>query len=240
MVAAAVRQRHGTSRAAGNRLCRDCRHKAERTAAQRPSPRCGKPGYLRETTGWCGHCSRPRQAKQPLRVCRECGQVRKHAGLGLCSPCWQKHPGRPFIRGEHLRDRLAEPPLWLGDFVTYVAARHCVARTCGFVTDLGRLLEDEHSNSPQALLERSHRPGYSMGSFARALEDFFTLHGLALPTDQAERLAAGRRKRRIDAVPESLRRRLRHFPDASPGPGPPGRHPAPQQPHPGNRPGNPA
>ncbi|MFF4764131.1 tyrosine-type recombinase/integrase [Streptomyces sp. NPDC001292] len=44
-----------------------------------------------------------------------------------------------------------------------------------------------------------------MGSFARALEGFFTQHGLALPTDQAERLAAGRRKRRVDAVPESLR-----------------------------------
>ncbi|MFJ8391150.1 hypothetical protein ACIQ9Q_43315 [Streptomyces sp. NPDC094438] len=44
-----------------------------------------------------------------------------------------------------------------------------------------------------------------MGSFARALEDFFTLRGLALPTDQSERLAAGRRKRRVDAVPEPLR-----------------------------------
>ncbi|WP_200764677.1 site-specific integrase [Streptomyces malaysiensis] len=49
-----------------------------------------------------------------------------------------------------------------------------------------------------------------MGTFARALEDFFTHRGLALPTDQAERLAAerlaaGRRKRRIDAVPNPLR-----------------------------------
>ncbi|WP_413804490.1 hypothetical protein [Streptomyces sp. OE57] len=33
----------------------------------------------------------------------------------------------------------------------------------------------------------------------------FTQRGLALPTDRAERLAAGRRKRRIDAVPEPLR-----------------------------------
>jgi hypothetical protein len=32
-------------------------------------------------------------------------------------------------------------------------------------------------------------------------KDFFTRHGLALPTDQAERLAAG--QRRIDAVPEA-------------------------------------
>jgi site-specific recombinase XerD len=44
-----------------------------------------------------------------------------------------------------------------------------------------------------------------MGSLARALEDYFTAEGLALPTDQAERLAAGRRQRRIDAVPAPLR-----------------------------------
>ncbi|MGW4995808.1 tyrosine-type recombinase/integrase [Streptomyces mirabilis] len=92
-----------------------------------------------------------------------------------------------------------------------VAAGHCVARACGFITDLARLLEDEHSNSPQALLERSRRPGRSMGSFARALEDFFTLRGLALPTDQAERLAAGRRHRRVEAVPEPLRQTVAAF-----------------------------
>jgi integrase len=44
-----------------------------------------------------------------------------------------------------------------------------------------------------------------MGSFARALEDFFTRNGLALPTDQADKLAAGRRRRRIEAVPDSMR-----------------------------------
>ncbi|SEQ96051.1 tyrosine-type recombinase/integrase [Streptomyces radiopugnans] len=53
-----------------------------------------------------------------------------------------------------------------------------------------------------------------MGTFARALEDFFTHRGLALPTDQAERLAAGRRKHRIDAVPEPLRPAVAAF-DAS-------------------------
>ncbi|MFW6721637.1 integrase [Streptomyces sp. MAR4 CNY-716] len=198
-------------RSAQNRLCRDCRNKARRIAAQQPCPRCGKPGYLRETTGWCGPCSHPGSPKKPPRVCSECGQMRRHAGLGLCSSCWQKHPGRPFIRGEHLRERLPEPPVWLGEFVAHVAARHCVARACGFVTDLGRLLEDEHSNSPQALMERARRPGRSMGSFARALEDFFTRRGLALPTDQAERLAAGRRRRRVEAVPEPLRSAVSAF-----------------------------
>ncbi len=73
------------------------------------------------------------------------------------------------------------------------------------ITVLGRLLEDEHPGHPQAVLERARRPGRSMGSLARALEGFFTTRGLALPTDQDERLAAGRRRRRIDAVPGPLR-----------------------------------
>jgi hypothetical protein len=44
-----------------------------------------------------------------------------------------------------------------------------------------------------------------MGSFARALEIFFTGHGLAMATDQAPQPAAGRRQRRIDTLPEPLR-----------------------------------
>jgi hypothetical protein len=61
------------------------------------------------------------------------------------------------------------------------------------ITELGRLLGDEHSGHPQNLLERARRPGRSMGSLARVLEDYFTEQGLALPTDQADRLDAGRR-----------------------------------------------
>jgi integrase len=73
------------------------------------------------------------------------------------------------------------------------------------ITELGRLLDDGQPGHPQPLLERARRPGRSMGSLARALEDYFTAQSLALPTDQAERLAAGRRQRRIDAVPAPLR-----------------------------------
>ncbi|SFY44083.1 hypothetical protein OH786_31345 [Streptomyces atratus] len=70
----------------------------------------------------------------------------------------------PLIRGKRFRDQLTDPPAWLENFVTNVAARFCVARTCGLVTDLGRFLDDEPSNSTQALLERSRRPRRSMGS----------------------------------------------------------------------------
>ncbi|MGH3410662.1 MAG: hypothetical protein ACRDRJ_50435, partial [Streptosporangiaceae bacterium] len=40
-------------------LCRSCRQHERRRAAQRPCPRCGRPGYLRDDTGWCGPCSHP-------------------------------------------------------------------------------------------------------------------------------------------------------------------------------------
>ena len=73
------------------------------------------------------------------------------------------------------------------------------------ITKLGRLLDDEHPNHPQALLERARWTGRSMGPLARALGTFFTAQGLALPTDHIDRLAAGRRRRRIDATPEPLR-----------------------------------
>jgi len=104
------------------------------------------------------------------------------------------------VRGQTLAARLAEQPHWLDDFVAHLAAHHCPARACTLITRLARLLGDEHPNHPQSVLERSRRPGRSMGSLARALEAFFTERGLAMATDQTERLAAGRRKKRIEVT----------------------------------------
>jgi site-specific recombinase XerD len=143
--------------------------------------------------------------KDPPRVCDGCGQLRSHAGHGLCSACWQRRPERPFVAGENLIARLTDPPPWLGELIGHLAAGHSPARACMLIGQLGRLLDDEHLNHPQALLERARLPGRSMGPLARGLEVFFTEHGLALATDHAERLAAGRRRRRVDAVPEPLR-----------------------------------
>jgi integrase len=123
----------------------------------------------------------------------------------LCSACWQRRPERPFVQAGHLAGRLDGPPGWLDGFVAHLAAGHGPARACVMITELGRLLVDEQPNYPQNLLERARRPGRSMGSLARALEGYFTAEGLALPTGQAERLAAGRRERRLNAVPAPLR-----------------------------------
>ena len=61
------------------------------------------------------------------------------------------------------------------------------------------------------MLDRARRPGRSIGSLARGLQDFFTERRLAPPTDHPERLAAGRRQRRIDATPEELRPAVQAF-----------------------------
>ena len=187
--------------------CTRCHHGRERERAQRACPRCGKPGYLREQTGWCGSCSRPGPPKDPPRVCAVCGEFRRHCGNGLCGRCWQKNPQRPFAAAGGLAARLENPPPWLGGFAGFAAAGFTPARAAGLIGQLGRLLDDGGPRHPQALLERSRLlgRGRSPGTLARTLEAFFVTRGLAMPTDQAERLAAGRRQRRINAVPSPLR-----------------------------------
>jgi integrase len=129
----------------------------------------------------------------------------------MCSRCLQRDPSRPFIAADHLSDRLADPPEWLSGFVVHLAGAYSPARATTMLTELGRLLADEHSNYPQSVLDRARRPGRSMGALARTLQDFFTEHRLALPTDHAERLAAGRRQRRIEAVPACLQQAVRDY-----------------------------
>jgi integrase len=124
----------------------------------------------------------------------------------MCSACWQSRPDRPFVAGAGLAARLASPPDWLDGFIAHLAGSYSPGRAASLITVLGRLLEEEgQPGYPQALLERARWQGRSMGPLARSLETFFTEHGLALPTDHAGQLAAGRRQRRTGAVPAPLR-----------------------------------
>jgi len=188
-------------------LCQPCKQQERRRAAQRPCPRCGRPGYLREDTGWCGPCSHPGAPPrpQPPRPCAGCGTVHRLYALGLCNPCYQRHPGRPAVTAASLAARLEDPPGWLGEFAAHAAAGFAPARAAAVIAGLGRLLADGSSRHPQALLERSRQPGQRPAILARVLEDFFTARGLALPSGQDVQLAAARRQRYVDAVPGQLR-----------------------------------
>jgi hypothetical protein len=187
-------------------LCRTCKQRERRRAAQHPCPRCGRPGYLRDDTGWCGPCSHPGSPPRPHppRPCAGCGQLRRVYGLGLCNACRQRHPGRPAVTAANLIARLDDPPGWLGEFAAHAAAVYAPARAVAMLTGLGRLLDDEGPRHPQALIERSRQPGRWPRALARMLEDFFTTCGLALPSGQAAQLAATRRQRYLDAVPGPL------------------------------------
>ena len=76
------------------------RHRVPALPAQRrtggrassPARDAAGPGLLRAETGWCGTCSRPAPQKDPPRICAVCGQLRRHAGFGMCTLCWQRTP----------------------------------------------------------------------------------------------------------------------------------------------------
>jgi hypothetical protein len=125
----------------------------------------------------------------------ECGQLRRHCGLGLCGRCWQRNPQRALVAAAGLAARLDDPPAWLADFAAFAAAGFAPSRAAGLVGKLGGLLGQA----------RRLGRGRSPGTLAKTLEAFFTARGMAMPADQAERQAAGRRQRRIDAVPRPLR-----------------------------------
>ena len=189
---------------ADREYCSRCLVRDQRAAAQQPCPRCGKPGRIREATGWCGHCSHPGRTPNPDDACRACGLVTHLAGDGLCSPCYTRSPHRIMVRAGNLAAQLSDSPPWLPGFADYLIPRHNATAACQMITDVGRLLRDGGPVHPQSLLERAGAGGRS-GPLGRALEDFLTSHGLALPSGHVERLAAGRRQRRLDAIPAALR-----------------------------------
>lgn len=186
----------------GREICSPCLVRDRRAAAQETCPRCGKPGRIRAATGWCGHCSHPGRPASPDAACRACGHVAHIEGDGLCFPCYTRSPHRITVRAANLAAALDDRPAWLEAFADYLASRHNASAGCQMITDAGRILRDGGSVLPQAVLERAAARG---GPLSRALEDFFTSRGLALPPDHAGHRAAARRKRRLDAIPESLR-----------------------------------
>ena len=131
----------------------------------------------------------------------------------MCHRCWTRNPSRPITQTDNLAASLEHPPVWLSSFAVFATERHCVERACVMISSVGRLLRDSEPNQPQALLERARRPGRSAGSLARTLEDFFVSEHLAFGLDQDERLATGRRQRRVNGTPQSLRPTVQAFED---------------------------
>ncbi|MDQ6797579.1 MAG: integrase [Actinomycetota bacterium] len=134
-------------------------------------------------------------------------------GDGVCFRCWTSSPTRPVTQAENLMATLAGNPEWLARFAEFATERHCVDRACLMVSAIGRLVTDGGPLHPQAILERSRRPGRSAGTLARTLEEFLVSEHLAFGLDQQARLAHGRRQRRVDATPTTFRPAVQSFAD---------------------------
>ena len=184
--------------------CLACRRRFEATKAKLACPHCGRPGYIRAGTGWCGPCSRRPAPPLQARPCSVCGALARKKGEGQCHRCWERNPDRPVNQALHLMASLGGPE-WLARFAEFATERHCVARASLMVSAVGRLVRGAGPSHPQALLERSRRPGRSAGALARTLEEFFISEHLAFGLDQEGRLAHGRRQRRVEGLPVSLR-----------------------------------
>lgn len=182
-------------------LCAGCRRRARSDANRSDCPRCGKHRVLRESTGWCGACSHPGRPPNPDTACISCGQITRLTGAGRCQRCWDRSPHRPLVRAANLAATLNDPPVWLAEFAAYLVPRHHPARACAMLSRLGQALTTGRPAHPQTLLERVTTDV----PLARALEDFLTANHMALPVDREEHRAAGRRQRRINAVPAPLR-----------------------------------
>ena len=164
------------------------------------------PATCARTPAGAGNCSVPASQNSPHESAGNAVSCAVTPRSACAVHAGSVIPTGPYLAAENLIARLADPPAWLPDFVAYLAARHGASRCCTMISSLGRLLADEASQSSAGPCSNAPAdPGRSMGSLARGLEDFFTERRLALPTDQPERLAAGRRRRRVEAVPEPLR-----------------------------------
>ncbi|MGH3573999.1 MAG: hypothetical protein ACRDUW_19630 [Pseudonocardiaceae bacterium] len=183
-------------------ICGQCRRRAAREIEKATCPRCGKRGILRDSTGWCGPCSRPGRPPNPDAACVDCGQITRLTGARRCRRCWDRSPHRVLVRATNLAATLPHPPPWLAEFAVYLTPGHHPRHACALLTHLGRVLVDGGPAHPQSLLERATTHN---GRLARALEDFFTSSKLALPSGCEERHAAARRQRRVEAVPQPLR-----------------------------------
>lgn len=186
--------------------CDRCWRRLARDTPEGACVECGGVALLSPETGACSQCTRSRLLRERRhRPCTACGLERRIAALDLCSRCYQRDDDRPFRYGAALAGRLEDPPPWLGDFVTYVAARFSVHRAVDMLRRLGALI-GAGAAPPAHLLAAAE------GSRLRpTLEAFLVDRGLAIPGDLAGRRASARRAGRVAAVPEALRPAVEAF-----------------------------
>ncbi len=151
--------------------CLACRRRFDAAMAKCPAPVAGGPAISERRRVGAGRARGGR--RHPWHTAMlGCGALARKKGEGPCHRCWARNPDRPVNQALRLMASLGGPE-WLARFAEFAAERHCVARASVMVSAVGRLLGDGGPSHPQALLERSRRPGRSAGALARTLEEFF-------------------------------------------------------------------
>jgi site-specific recombinase XerD len=195
--------------------CTPCYWKAKREAAKTTCPGCGRSRILRPEAGRCGMCvRRARPRKQPTpRICARCGRLAEHDGLGLCSRCYQRDPGRipTWTTGALRRLGTAVPP-WFAPLAEDLGTRCAPAVAAEHLRKVERLLH-QGVFDPAAVIAALRVPGRSPGASARLVDEFFTRTYLGSHLDEMHRRAEQRRTRRLDRLPDSLRPAVMAFTD---------------------------
>ncbi len=187
--------------------CRPCYWRAHREAVKERCPRCGELGNLRPSEGgvcgWCVRRGRPRTLPTP-RACRRCGRVREHAAHGLCGSCYQADPAGLEVWLAGAIGRLGDrAPWWFADIALDLGRGH-PSRAEGHLRSIEMLLA-AGVDQPGAIVAALRTPGRSPGATARLAAEFFERAGLGRHLDEATRLAAGRRQRLLDRIPDRMR-----------------------------------
>src|SRR5665811_770397 len=193
--------------------CTPCYWKAKREAEKQTCPTCQLWRVLVPDAGICGMCvrrARPRKLPTP-RICDGCGRMAIHDGLGLCSPCYQRDPARVATWTEGALTRLGDnAPHWFVALAQDLRER-CTAPKATFHLRRVEQLLAANISEPAALIDALATPGRSPGATTRLLDEFFVRVGIGGHLDETNRLAAGRRMRRLSRVPEVLRPAVEAF-----------------------------
>ena len=147
-------------------------------------------------------------------TCRQCGEQRRDAGRGLCNRCKLADPDWPFRYGASTAARLAGVPGWWQALTEFAAARYHPGGAVAILRHARRVLLADPAAGPRQITDSATRPGGTATAEGRALAAFFTGRGLMMPGDQANRRAAARRQRYLDAIPAGLAAAVAAFNDS--------------------------
>jgi hypothetical protein len=183
--------------------CHVCHRKAERAALKRPCLTCGALRHL-QPGDQCATCTRaatPRQAAKTIS-CRVCARQLPDAGHGLCGRCVQADPDRPFRYAASMAARMAPAPQWWPALASFTAARRHPGGAIAVLRELARVLIAEPGLTPRHLLSRISIGGSA--ATARALEMFFTSHGMTLPRDETTQREDARNEHYLRPIDTAL------------------------------------